>query len=149
MKNGVYELVVAPDNYLGYRYRGKYAYEHHVVYWKHKGILPRKGFALHHINGNHRDNRIENLKYMSNEDHSRFHGGLQPRNVVDLKCPGCGKLFTRDKRHTHLSNKRNKVTCCSRPCTGRWKKIKEDLVEMNKRMQENIIREFTECSSVA
>ena len=149
MKNGVYTLVVAPENYPGLKYRGKYAYEHHIIWWKHLGSLLVDGYEIHHINGNHRDNRIENLKCMSSSEHSSLHGSRKPRNRVILKCPGCGKIFIKDRRHTHLSKKRNKVTCCSRPCTGRWKKIKEDIIEMNKRMQENVIREYIEYSSVA
>ena len=40
MKNGDYILVKAPTNYPGKKYRNKYCYEHHLVYWQHYGIIP-------------------------------------------------------------------------------------------------------------
>ena len=39
MKNGPYILVAALETYPGKKYRGKYCYEHHMVWWKkHKQI---------------------------------------------------------------------------------------------------------------
>lgn len=34
VKNGPYELVIAPEEYPGKKYRGRYAYEHRVNYWR-------------------------------------------------------------------------------------------------------------------
>lgn len=48
MKNGKYVLIVAPTEYPGTRYRGKYCYEHTYVFWKHTGVLPKKGEIVHH-----------------------------------------------------------------------------------------------------
>ena len=76
MKNGPYELIIAPENYPGKRYRNKYAYEHIVRFWEHNGIVPPKGYEIHHKNMNHRDNRIENLELISMHEHRVFHGKL-------------------------------------------------------------------------
>jgi hypothetical protein len=73
MKNGPYELVKAPDEYPGMRYRGRYCYEHHLVYWKKHGVLPEQGQVIHHINGKRRDNCPENLELLEVGEHNAGH----------------------------------------------------------------------------
>lgn len=50
--------------------------EHRYVWWKyHKNDPPLEyGDVIHHINGNHKDNRIENLVRLSAKDHRTIHG---------------------------------------------------------------------------
>ena len=74
MKNGEYELVIAPEGYPGKLYRDRYAYEHRVVWWKTTGTLPKEDEVIHHLNENKRDNRFENLTVLSREAHSKIHG---------------------------------------------------------------------------
>lgn len=90
MKNGPYELIVAPYDYPGKKYRGRYAYEHIVVWWIKTGELPTMGTEIHHINGDHRDNDINNLVLLSKEEHTEIHRKLRtlPRPVY--ACGFCG-----------------------------------------------------------
>jgi hypothetical protein len=45
----------------------------HVEVWKHhNGQIP-KGFDIHHIDWNHKNNSIENLKIVLSKDHQSFH----------------------------------------------------------------------------
>jgi len=46
----------------------------HVLIWEahHKKRVP-KGCVIHHINENKKDNRIENLKAMTNSEHTKMH----------------------------------------------------------------------------
>lgn len=46
--------------------------EHRLIYERHYGKIP-DGYIVHHINGDKRDNRIENLKAMSITEHNRIH----------------------------------------------------------------------------
>ena len=58
------------------RYKGtttkdrKFIYVHRKVWEEHYGLIP-SGMQVHHINGNKHDNRIENLKLMSNAENMR------------------------------------------------------------------------------
>lgn len=118
MKNGPYELILAPDTFPGKKYRGKYAYEHTVVYWRHTGIVPAQDEIIHHMNENRRDNRIENLQLMSREIHSSDHVKERiPR--IELTCAHCSKVFKRCKSRSHLAPyTTSKNSFCSRKCIG-------------------------------
>lgn len=118
MRNGEYELVVAPDDFPGKKYRGRYCYEHTLVYWEHTGIVPRSDECIHHKNEKKRDNRFENLELKKKGDHSKEHTQERGRAFVRLRCPSCHKIFEREKRRTHLV-KKSSATFCSRRCIGR------------------------------
>jgi len=80
MKNGPYELVVAPEDFPGKKYRGRYCYEHTLVYWKEHGVLPASDETIHHKNGDRRDNDPANLELSSRAEHSRSHALSQARD---------------------------------------------------------------------
>jgi len=51
----------------------KYCFEHRVVMEAHLGRVLGRGEQVHHINGDKKDNRIENLRVMSVADHAALH----------------------------------------------------------------------------
>jgi hypothetical protein len=123
VKNGPYELVIAPEGYPGKRYRGRYAYEHHIVWWLRTGQAVQPGFEVHHKNEQKRDNRFDNLEYLSGADHRKGHGEKLKR-FVTTKCAFCEKDFEISPRQLKSRLKRYPALHCSRSCSvkNQWKK---------------------------
>lgn len=120
MRNGDYILVIAPADWQGKKYRGKYCYEHHLVYWQNTGITPSYDMTVHHKNGNKHDNRFKNLELISRSEHVRMHNLKKGKKYVRFVCPSCRKEFEKDYRNTHLVKPNNKYTACSRVCSGKF-----------------------------
>lgn len=108
MKNGDYLLIIAPSEYPGKKYRGRYCYEHHYVYWKHTGLIPNKNQMIHHKNEDRYDNKFKNLELIYKKDHAQKH----PQKIKESNmptCAGCGIRF-------YNRNKNRKVFFHSRKC---------------------------------
>lgn len=125
MKNGDYLLVKAPSEYPGKKYRGKYCYEHHLVYWENTGVVPNNDEVIHHIDENKHNNNFDNLELKKKNIHNREHMTAKGRKYVILKCPACKKKFERLHSSTHLS-KKGIFTSCSRECKNRLLASKEN-----------------------
>lgn len=116
MKNGPYELVLAPASYPGKLYRGKYVYEHHLVWWQSTGDLVPEGFVIHHKNEDKRDNNPSNLELKNLSIHIKEHKELP---LVELTCPECLSSFKLKAHKIRCRIKSNKYGIyCSRECSG-------------------------------
>jgi hypothetical protein len=73
VRNGPYTLVIAPEAYPGMRYRGRYCYEHHAVWWEKTGAAVPFGHVIHHVDGDKRNNAPGNLELLNIREHSRRH----------------------------------------------------------------------------
>jgi hypothetical protein len=96
-----------------------YVLEHRIVVENHLGRILDPNEVVHHINSNKKDNRLENLELMTNEQHAKEHALKQGRKFVILRCPNCGERFTKPKNQSFLQ-KKSKYTCCSRRCRGQF-----------------------------
>ncbi len=117
MRNGPYTFVIAPKDYPGKKYRDRYAYEHTVVWWKKTGVVPAKGFEIHHKNGNHRDNRLSNLELMTSQAHHKIHADLKRKPPIQFNCGFCKKLTElsgNDYRFRLKRSKSGKLFCSAR-----------------------------------
>lgn len=142
IRKGDYKYALVP-NHPNSTNNG-YVLEHRIVMENHLGRLLTKDEVVHHINGNRKDNRLENLQLMNNKEHNRFHGS-KGISMVKIKCPICNKVFDREKRRTHLINKKRIGTFCSKSCGAKlqWKIKKDGLIEnIKKSIKENVMFEF-------
>ncbi len=109
------------DKSLGYMYiyspahpcankSGK-AYVHHVVVFEATGLTPKNYGHVHHIDGNKKNNSLENLMTVSASDHRRLHA-IKPLNEV--KCGNCQSYF---------KTKEDNRLFCSYDCARKSKRI--------------------------
>ncbi len=117
MKNGPYILVKAPFDYPGLKYRGKYVYEHQLVWWQYTKIIPPNGYQIHHKNSDKHDNRYENLEMVFKGTHSKLHGLSKKKGWTLLNCCWCKKPFKIETRnHKAKAKQGQKHFHCSRSC---------------------------------
>ena len=72
--------------------------EHRVVMEAHIGRLLRADEAVHHVNGDKADNRVENLELMSVSDHVALHNRMQPRRIKGKVYPGDVRAMAKRQR---------------------------------------------------
>ena len=63
---------------------GKRMKEHRYIMQEHIGRKLESHEHVHHINGNHLDNRIENLKILSQSEHMKLEGKIYFESLVNL-----------------------------------------------------------------
>lgn len=118
MKNGPYELVIAPKEYPGKKYRNRYVYEHQLVWWQNTGELVPEDSLIHHKNHDKRDNRFENFELKSRKEHSAEHSRERRGADVYLHCDWCTEAFSiRSKNHKYKLSIRQETFCCSVSCS--------------------------------
>lgn len=110
VKKGDYLYAVVPDHPKATKHG--YVLEHRVIMENFIGRLLYENEIVHHIDGNKKNNLIDNLEIMTDQEHSRIHA-KRGRTVVHLNCYHCGKLFTRELRHVKGKG------FCSRYCNGK------------------------------
>jgi hypothetical protein len=125
-----------------------YVLEHRIHCENHLKRLLSKNEVVHHINGNKKDNRIENLQVLDAIEHVRLHGLMHGRLYLTLKCPWCLTLFEHPKNQSFLQ-KGGSYTCCSMKCRGKFSRkiqLEGKTHEVEKAISENLVREYRKYS---
>ena len=112
MKNGPYILIVAPENYPGKKYRGRYVYEHQIIWWKLTGEVPPTGYIVHHKDENKHNNSFNNLELKTVSEHLSEHGKAKGITLSRLTCKWCHIIFERPS-HNVPKNQINFFCCRS------------------------------------
>lgn len=126
-----------------------YVLHHRVVMENNLGRLLNPDEVVHHINGDKKDNRIQNLEVLDSRQHVRMHGLERGSKWCELKCPQCSKIFHRERRNTHLIIKKNKWSCCSRKCSGTFSRdiqLNGVTSKVERAISENLVREYLKYS---
>ena len=128
------------SSYRKLKVRGENIDEHRHIMELHLGRKLKRNEAVHHINGNKFDNRIENLEVMSLSEHSRLHNQIYPHR---LKCAVCNKEFEVVRHRQH------RARVCSEEC---HRKINSDahsisIIQMSK--DGEFIREWRSATDAA
>ena len=115
------------------RENGKYV-KRFVSYAKYLWISHNRkevpqGYEVDHINGNGKDDRIENLQVISKHDNiikEKIQNNKLGNFAVELVCPVCGKVFS--KRVALVKRCKKQPCCCSLECSGylSWHKVPFD-----------------------
>lgn len=118
MKNGEYILVVAPESYPGTKYRGKYCYEHHLVWYLNTGEVLSSEHLIHHKDRNKHNNSFCNLEKQTKAEHVKEHASEKHLGYLTCYCVVCSRGFTMSVRNFKSRSKENGHTdfCCSRSC---------------------------------
>ncbi len=151
------EKIVSKGDYLYAVVKGhpnatknNYVLYHRIVVENALGRLLDSDEVVHHINGNKKDNILENLQVLTSSEHARLHGLEKFRDFCQLKCPWCSAIFERPRNKTFLCSSRNKYTCCSKSCRGslsRKIQLHGLTAEVEVAISENIVLEYRRCSS--
>ncbi len=129
MKNGPYILIKAPDEYPGKKYRGRYVYEHRLVWWKNTNIIPPNGYQIHHKNEIKTDNRFENLELISTQSHNIVHS--KGRSTKLLICDWCKSPFIRQicDYNTKIKLGQKRFYCCRSHQVRDQQRIRKNISE--------------------
>jgi len=101
--------------YISKMINGKVRTVHRYLIEQKIGRPLRNDEIIHHINGDSRDNRLENLEITNYKKHSNHHNRLKRET---FKCDWCKKDFLMRKKEYLWKKKRQKNVFCSRRCNG-------------------------------
>jgi len=118
-EKGRYVTTTGSRRYKSISVNNKEISEHRYIYEQSFGKIPT-GYVIHHINGNKKDNRPENLKAVSILEHNRLHAHVSWNKGLKIdfdKYPNFGML---GKKHTKQTITKQKTTWKNKYIDNMW-----------------------------
>jgi len=135
VSKGEYDYAVVPEH--PHSTENDYVLYHRVVMENKIGRLLDPGEEIvHHIDGDKKNNDIDNLELYTRKKHAELHGEDRTRKYALIKCPECLDVYEKKHNKTHLA-KNTKTAFCSRSCNGKF--VHRDEEEKENRKENNII----------
>lgn len=142
VSKGDYNYAVVPSHPDAIKFG--YVLEHRIIMENHLCRSLNSDEVVHHINGNKKDNRIENLEVMTNSEHVKMHMKDRGRKWAKLCCPSCKTIFEKPYNKTHLQ-KDYSFTSCSKTCRGKFSRMIQlhgKTVEVDDAISGNLLKVF-------
>ena len=118
ISKGDYNYALVPNH--PYATKNGYVLLHRIIMENHLGRVLNTNEVVHHIDGNKKNNSIDNLQVLTKENHTKLHQICIGREYVDLKCPWCNKVFSVPRNKTYLQKpSKLNCTCCSKSCRSK------------------------------
>lgn len=118
---------------------------HRIIIENHIGRLLDSDEVVHHLDGDTKNNNVDNLIVLSRSDHAKLHRLEHGRKFVELKCPWCEIIFHIPRNQSFL-NKGYEFTACSRTCRGKISRsvqLNRETSKLKRTISENLVREYT------
>jgi len=112
---------------------------HRVIWMQQQGEIP-KGFMVHHLNGDKKDNRVENLICVSRKDHAKLH---HKEGRIRITYPS-GAIEVIKSSHNPLKSSHNPLKSSHNPLKSSIKKFAQSIKKFAqskviKRQRSNVI----------
>lgn len=111
-----------------------------------EGRILHKEEQVDHIDNDSMNDDINNLQILTPQENRMKYAKTVTKAYVTLKCPICGKIFTKDKNHVSIFYSNAKFTACSHECASKLVYLrthnKLSAEELNSLASNNIVREF-------
>lgn len=110
----------------------------------HLGRILDRSEEVDHMDEDRLNDNLDNLQILTRAGNNRKSNFKRGVTFLRMKCPGCGKLFEKEKRKTHLARSKGTFTACSKKCGGSASSYVRhgNLEKLASPLCENIVGEF-------